>query len=160
MAGVWPLYGLLVLLTLASCDSKSGRPFEDSPPINSELLRRGIGGEPSTLDPGQADDVFSFDVIRDLYEGLTTESAAGAVEPGVASRWSVDPTGTKYTFLLRGDAKWSNGQSVRAQDFVSAWRRVVDPTRASPVADLLRPIAHASEIIAGRLAPTALGRAR
>lgn len=144
-------------MTLAACDSKSGHSFRNSSPIDSQLLRRGIGGEPATLDPGQADDVFSFDVIRDLYEGLATETAEGAVQPGVASEWSVDPTGTKYTFLLRGDAKWSNGENVRAQDFVSAWRRVVDPTRASPVADLLRPVAHASEIIAGRLPVTALG---
>ena len=78
------------------------------------------------------------------------------MQPGVAASWNVDPTGTHYTFQLRPDAKWSNGKMIRAQDFVSAWRRVVDPKRGSPVADLLRPIAGASEIIAGRLSPSQL----
>ena len=70
--------------------------------------------------------------------------------PGVAASWTVDPTGTKYEFHLRHDARWSNGAPVRAQDFVNAWRRVVDPKQGSPVADNLRVIAGAEAIIAGR----------
>jgi oligopeptide transport system substrate-binding protein len=62
-----------------------------------------------------------------------------------------------YTFQLRPDAKWSNGSVVRAKDFVEAWRRVVDPRLASPVADTLRPIAGAAAILAGRLPPSSLG---
>ncbi len=143
-------------MTIHGCDSKTGRSVQSRIPINVELLRRGIGGEPASLDPGQAGDVFSFEVVRDLYEGLATESAEGVVQPGVAASWNVDPSGTHYTFQLRHDAKWSNGKTIRAQDFVSAWRRVVDPKRGSPVADLLRPIAGASEIIAGRLSPSQL----
>ena len=121
------------------------------------VLRRGIGGEPASLDPGQAADTFSFEVIRDLYEGLTSELPDGTVVPGVASSWKIDQTGTRYTFQLRPDARWSNGAKVRAMDFVQAWRRVVDPQRASPVADTLRPIAGAAEIIAGRLPVNSLG---
>jgi oligopeptide transport system substrate-binding protein len=109
------------------------------------------------LDPGKAVDTYSFEVIRDLYEGLATEAADGELQPGVAAAWEVSPSGTEYTFDLRENARWSNGQKVRAQDFVSAWRRVVDPKRASPVADLLRPIANAAEIIAGQLPPEKLG---
>jgi oligopeptide transport system substrate-binding protein len=109
------------------------------------------------LDPNKAVDTFSFEVIRDLYEGLATESPDGTVQPGVAENWEISSSGTKYTFEIRKDAKWSNGERVRAQDFVSAWRRVVDPKEASPVADLLRPIANAAEIISGRLPPEKLG---
>jgi ABC-type oligopeptide transport system substrate-binding subunit len=109
------------------------------------------------LDPAEASDTFSFDVIRDLYEGLTTESPDGAVMPGVAASWTVDPSGIQYTFQLRADAKWSNGKQIRAQDFVEAWRRVVDPKRASPVADTLRPLAGAAEIISGQSPPSTLG---
>ena len=54
--------------------------YSDNP-----VLRRGIGGEPASLDPGEAADTFSFEVIRDLYEGLTTETPDGAVVAGVAS---------------------------------------------------------------------------
>jgi oligopeptide transport system substrate-binding protein len=120
-------------------------------------LRRGIGGEPASLDPGEAADTFSFEVIRDLYEGLTTEQPDGTVVPGVASSWNVNATGTEYTFQIRADAKWSNGVRVRARDFVEAWRRVVDPKRASPVADTLRPVAGAAAILNGRAPPSSLG---
>jgi ABC-type oligopeptide transport system substrate-binding subunit len=109
------------------------------------------------LDPGKAADIFSFEVIRDLYEGLASETPDGAVVPGVAASWTVDATGTEYTFNLRAEAKWSNGARVRAVDFVEAWRRVVDPKRASPVADTLRSIAGAAAIIAGQSPPSSLG---
>jgi len=69
----------------------------------------------------------------------------------------VDQTGTQYTFHLRANAQWSNGKRVRAQDFVIAWRRVVDPAQGSQVADDLRLIAGASEIIAGKASPDTLG---
>jgi oligopeptide transport system substrate-binding protein len=120
-------------------------------------IRRGLSGEPSALDPATAADNFSQEVVRDLYEGLTTESPRGDVEPGVASSWTVDPTGTVYTFHIRSDAKWSNGNPIRAQDFVSAWRRVVDPKNGSPVADDFRLLVGANAIINGTAAPTSLG---
>ena len=102
-------------------------------------------------------DTFSSEVLRDLYEGLTAESPSGEVIPGVASSWSVDPSGTLYTFKLRTDARWSNGKPLTAQDFVFAWRRVVDPKSASAVADLLRVVAGASTIMAGKAPVTTLG---
>jgi oligopeptide transport system substrate-binding protein len=143
--------GLAALFACSSC-----RPGGNSNGAGDQLLRRGIGGEPASLDPGKAVDTFSFEVIRDLYEGLTTESANGDVQPGVAAAWNINPAGTEYTFEIRKDAKWSNGQKIRAQDFIFAWRRVVDPHEASPVADLLRPIANAAEIISGKLPPDKL----
>jgi oligopeptide transport system substrate-binding protein len=116
-----------------------------------------LGGEPSTLDPAAAADSFSQEVLGDLYEGLTIESTNGDVLPGVASSWTVDSSGTQYTFIIRTDARWSNGKPVRAQDFVTAWRRVVDPKRASPVADDLRLIAGAHSVMSGASPPTDLG---
>jgi oligopeptide transport system substrate-binding protein len=120
-------------------------------------LRRGLGGEPGTLDSGAAVDSFSLEVLGDLYEGLTAESADGTVVPGVAASWTVDPAGTRYDFHLRHDARWSNGAPVRAQDFVNSWRRVVDPKQASPAADNLRVILGAEAIIAGRANLNSLG---
>src|SRR5271168_1997567 len=126
-------------------------------PEDTATLRRGIGGEPGTLDPGAAADSFSLGVLGDLYEGLTAESADGTVVPGVAASWTVDRTGAKYEFNLRHDAHWSNGAPDRAQDFVNAWRRVVDPKQGSSVADNLRVIMGAEAIIAGRAIPSSLG---
>lgn len=148
--------GLLSLLAGQGCDSNTG-PSADKSHDSNVVLRRGIGGEPASLDPGKAADIFSFEVIRDLYEGLASETPDGAVVPGVAASWTVDATGTEYTFNLRAEAKWSNGARVRAVDFVEAWRRVVDPQRASPVADTLRSIAGAAAIIAGQSPPSSLG---
>lgn len=133
-----------------------GMPNQGSSLDSTETLRRGLGGEPGSLDPGGAADSFSLEVLGDLYEGLTAEGADGNIVPGVADSWSVDSTGTRYEFHLRRDAQWSNGTPVRAQDFVNAWRRVVDPKHASPVADNLRIIRGAQDIIAGHAIPSAL----
>lgn len=141
-------------MALSACSQHAGHSTA-TPSI--AVLRRGLAGDPASLDPAGASDTFSTQVLQDVYEGLTSESPAGDVVPGVASSWTVDATGTQYTFQLRPDARWSNGKRIRAQEFVAAWRRVVDPKQGSPVADDLRLIAGAGEIIAGRSPPTALG---
>src|SRR5277367_2372768 len=146
---------LLIVTCLAMSLCSCGESTNDVAAEN--VLRRGLAGEPSSLDPAVAADNFSFQLLQDLYEGLTIESANGQVLPGVASSWNVDPTGTEYTFYLRNSARWSNGKPVRAQEFVSAWRRVLDPARGSLVSDDLRLIAGAPEIIARRLPASELG---
>jgi oligopeptide transport system substrate-binding protein len=140
-----------LLVGFCSCSEPTDRAS------SAQLLRRGLAGEPASLDPAAASDNFSFQVIQDLYEGLTAESSSGDVLPATASSWSVDSTGTEYTFRIRPEARWSNGKPVRAQEFVLAWRRVVDPKSASPNSDDLRIISGASKIIAGLLPPSALG---
>ena len=146
-----------VLAFIAGCNPDHEAGAQQRLANDAATLRRGLGGEPSTLDPGAAGDNFSLEVLNDLYEGLTAESPTGEVVPGVAASWSVDESAMRYEFNLRQDAKWSNGSALRAQEFVSAWRRVVDPKTAAPGADNLRLIAGAEEIIAGRAAPSSLG---
>jgi oligopeptide transport system substrate-binding protein len=155
--GLLGSFASILIVLGVGCHTKHGPAGQLSPVENAATLRRGLGGEPGTLDPGAAADSFSLEVLGDLYEGLTAETADGAIVPGVAASWTVDSTGTKYEFRLRHDARWSNGASVRAQDFVNAWRRVVDPKQASPVADNLRIILGARDIIAGRAFPSSLG---
>jgi oligopeptide transport system substrate-binding protein len=120
-------------------------------------LNRGLLGEPSTLDPQLADDTYSFQVIRDLYEGLTAEDRAGRIVPGVASSWQIDSSGTVYTFHLRRDAEWSDGSRIVAPEFVQGLRRAVDPLTASGSADNLLIIKGAADIIAGRKKVSELG---
>jgi oligopeptide transport system substrate-binding protein len=153
---IW-LIILFALFESSGCNSGNDPSAKATHNSEGQILRRGLGGEPASLDPAEAVDTFSFEVIRDLYEGLTAEAPDGTVVPGVASSWTVSPSGTQYVFHLRPDAMWSNGARVRAKDFVEAWRRVVDPKQASPVADVLRPIAGATAIILGRLPPSSLG---
>ncbi len=123
----------------------------------TRILRRGLPGEPRTLDPQLAEDTFSFPVLRDLYEGLTAEDRNGQIVPGAAESWTVDTTGTVYTFLLRPKAKWSDGDPTVATEFVQGLRRAVDPQTASGSSAVLAVIKGASDIIAGRKKVTDLG---
>lgn len=158
--------GILILCIsgIAGCGSHSNNKGAEAQPNASSraqtggrTLRRGLPGEPRTLDPQLADDTFSFQVVRDLYEGLTAEDRYGQIVPGVASSWTIDKTGTIYTFLLRPDAKWSDGKVTIAAEFVQGLRRAVDPRTASGSAALLAVIKGASEITAGRKKVTDLG---
>jgi len=148
----WPFLGIALMgVGILGC----GQP--QSPASTAQILHRGLSGEPATLDPAAAADTFSSAVMEDVYEGLTTESPSGEIIPGAASGWTADASGTRYTFQLRPEAQWSNGAPVRAQDFIAAWRRALDPTQGSPVADNLRLILGAPAIIAGKSPVSTLG---
>lgn len=120
-------------------------------------MTRGLGGQPGSLDPHRAEDAFSYDVLRDLYEGLVASTPDGEAIPATAASWTVDESGTRYVFQLRPEARWSNGDPVVARDFVEGFRRAVDPATASGAADLLRPIENASAILSGQLPTAQLG---
>lgn len=155
---------LLVITGAVAC-TRSGQNHEIGAAAQDQggksnrgaFLRRGLPGEPRTLDPQLADDTFSFPVLRDLYEGLTAEDRNGQIVPGAAESWTVDKTGTIYTFLLRPNAKWSDGDRTVASEFVQGLRRAVDPQTASGSSALLAVIKNASDIIAGRKKVTDLG---
>jgi oligopeptide transport system substrate-binding protein len=147
---------------VAGCGDKSPigdnllRPGAD-PGAKGRVLRRGLPGEPQTLDPQLADDTYSYQVVWDLYEGLTALDRDGTVTPGVADSWTTDPTGTIYTFSIRPNAKWSDGERVYAGEFVAGLRRAVDPRTASGSANLLSVIKNANEIIGGKKSVAELG---
>lgn len=112
-----------------------------------------------TLDPQLVEDVSGSEIIRDLFEGLTNQDAKGNLVPGVAESWEASEGNTVYTFKLRADAKWSNGDPVTAGDFVYAWRRAVDPATASPYSwymDIMS-ITNGAAIISGDKKPEELG---
>ncbi|MCZ8133197.1 MAG: peptide ABC transporter substrate-binding protein [Steroidobacteraceae bacterium] len=127
------------------------------PAAAGATLRRGNGPEPDSLDPHLARADSSANVLRDVYEGLTVLDRAGNPAPGVAERWEVSPDGLTYTFHLRADARWSNGEPVTAQDFVDSWRRLVTPATGAQYAKLLAPVEGAADVVAGRAPPTTLG---
>lgn len=127
-----------------------------SPPPHG-VLRRGNGPEPDSLDPALARSDSAATILRDSYEGLARLDSAARPVPGVASAWSVTPDGLTYRFTLRSEARWSNGDPVTAADFVRSWQRLVDPATGSQYAQVLAPVVHATDIVAGRLPPSALG---
>ena len=168
---------LFVGLLLTACgerDSEFGRPLEQrSQPVELVLLEdgrpdpavlakeqvvyRGNGEEPATLDPQQALGVPSSHILRDLFEGLTTESPDGKIIPGAALRWNISRDARTYTFYLRRDLLWSNGEPLDAEDFVYSLRRALDPETASNAANNLLPIQNAREVLAGELPVEELG---
>lgn len=121
------------------------------------LLRRGNGQEPESLDPHKAQTDSAQNIIRDLFEGLTVLSPDGRIVPGTAESWTLNDAGTTYTFYIRENARWSNGNPVTAHDFVYAFRRLVTPATASPYAQMLAQVTSARDIIAGNKSPDSLG---
>src|SRR5579862_5693483 len=95
------------------------------------VLNRGNGGEPRSLDPAFAGTVAESNILGDLLTGLTTLDAAARPVPGMAERWDISPDGRTWTFHLR-QASWSDGRPVRADDFVFAWQRMLDPRTGAP----------------------------
>jgi len=135
---------------------------EDGRPVPAVLadvqeLHRDNGQEPQTLDPHLAEGLPSAHILRDLFEGLTGESPEGRIIPGAAIRWNISRDGKTYTFYLRRDALWSNGDPVTAEDFVYGLRRSADPATASKYAQVLLPIENAAEVLSGDLPTSELG---
>jgi oligopeptide transport system substrate-binding protein len=118
---------------------------------------RGNGPEPDSLDPQKARSVEAQNILRDLCEGLTSLAKDASVAPGAARDWTVSADGRTYTFHLRPEARWSNGDPVSAPDFVAALQRLVDPATASQYAQVVDVITNAHDIIGGRKAPGTLG---
>ncbi len=113
----------------------------------------------ATLDPQLIETVDDSDVARQLFEGLYTEGPTGDLIPAGALGYDVSDDKMTYTFHLRPEAKWSNGDPVTAADYVYAWERLVDPATASSYAWYmeLMQIENATAVIAGEKPPTELG---
>jgi oligopeptide transport system substrate-binding protein len=122
-----------------------------------QVLRKGNGAEPESLDPHRAESVTASNILRDLFEGLTLEAADGTLVPGAAERWDVSADGLSWTFHMRRNGRWSNGDPVTARDFEFGLRRSCDPATLNEYSSILYPILNAEAVISGRLPPDALG---
>ncbi|PWC31488.1 hypothetical protein TSO352_31210 [Azospirillum sp. TSO35-2] len=127
-----------------------------SPASAETVLNRGNGGEPVTLDPHLTDGRVESNIFRDLFEGLLVYGPDGRLLPGVAESWDVSEDGLTYSFHLRANAKWSNGDPITADDFIYSLRRAVAP-HGGPAAANLRLIEKADAVMAGTAPPTQLG---
>ena len=148
----------LAALALFGCGKQNGTtPSSAASTPEPVILLRGNGPEPDSLDPQKARSNEAQQVLRDLYECLTSVGKDGSVAPGVATSWEVAPNGLGYTFHLRPDARWSNGDPVVAEDFIAGMRRLVDPATASQYAQIIDVLLNANDIITGRRPPSSLG---
>ena len=115
--------------------------------------------ESPSIDPGLVEDVAGGDIVRDLFEGLLNQDADGNLIPGVAESWEASDDKMTYTFHLRDNAKWSNGDPVTAHDFVYSWQRAASPELASPYSWYISimSIVNGDAVIEGEVAPSELG---
>lgn len=93
----------------------------------NQSLVYNLGAQPESIDPAINTAVDGANVITACFEGLTRLDENGNVKPGVASEWTISDDGLTYTFKIRKDAKWSDGEKVTAKDFAYAWERALDP---------------------------------
>ena len=146
------LLSLSSALVLAACggegstaDSSGSAGATDS----DQVLNLVESAEIPTMDSVQATDTVAFTALSNVNEGLYRQGLDGTVELGIAAE---DPTvsedGLVYTFTIRDEANWSNGEPVTAEDFVYSWRKLVDPAEAASYSYMMAGvIANATEVI-------------
>lgn len=123
---------LAVALVAAGCSSSSSSERGSDDP---KVLVLNNGGEPTSLDPPIGNDERSYSILNNTMEGLTRLAKNEPVpEPAMAERWDVSDDGLTYTFYIRENAVWTNGDPVTADDFEYSFKRLADPATASPAA--------------------------
>ena len=144
----------LIPLLLCSCGrdpvdkSPAGQPDDGVP----QILHLGNGAEPKALDPHVVTGVTEHNIISALLEGLVTENPKTLEpQPGAAESWSVSDDGTVYTFALRSNGKWSNGDTVTAHDFVFSFERMLSPGLSAEYAEMLFVMKNAAAFHEGTL---------
>ena len=143
----------MILATLAACGTPGGGDSSGG----EKVFRYATNTEPTTFDLTKGNSIGDNEIQHAISEGLT-RNTGGNVTPGIAESWDISEDGCVYTFHLR-DANWSDGQPIKAQDFVYSWQRLVDPAVSSPYAWYLDTIGvkNAAGVNAGELAPDELG---
>ncbi|MSU69696.1 MAG: peptide ABC transporter substrate-binding protein [Opitutaceae bacterium] len=155
--GVYILLAAATLL-LAGCARKSRAAFaNDGTTVAAggattpKILRYGNGAEPQDLDPQVVTGTVEHRLILTFLEGLVSEDPNLNTIPGVAEKWALSPDGLVYTFYLRPDAKWSNGEPVTAQDFVQSYQRMLTPVLAAEYSYMLFHVVGAKDYSQGKL---------
>jgi len=143
--------GALGLLAgvLAGCGPGVG-PVDQG--AHNKVLNITVGTEPEDIDPHVVTGVPEHHIIVALTEGLVAEDPVDLHPvPGTAERWEVSDDGTVYTFHLRGNAKWTNGDLVTADDFVQSYKRILTPALASKYSYMLFVMKGAEDYSLGKL---------
>lgn len=153
-------YWIAVAVSFASAAASSqgiSYPLSGTALHAKQELIRSNGAEPETLDPANVETMPAMSVVNDMFEGLTAIDAGGRVVPAIALSWKqVNPT--TWVFKLREKTVFSNGEPVRAQDFVYSWQRFLNPKTASSYAGTFGMfLVNGAEIVEGKKPPATLG---
>ena len=133
----------ILLVCLVGCDLGPSNVITGS---ENQILHIGNGTEPKDLDPHSVTGVPEHNIISALLEGLVSVNPKDLTPmPGIASSWKISDDGRTYTFFIRENALWSNGDQVTADDFVWSWKRMLSPLMASEYAYQLFTIKNAKK---------------
>ncbi len=136
----------IFLCTLCSCT----QPSNVETALDEQILHFGLGSEPQYFDPHLATSVAAHNIISALLEGLVSEDPKTLKPiPGIAQSWEISDDGKIYTFTLRENSRWSNGDPVTAHDFVYSFHRILNPNLGAQYASMLYPLKNAKPLHLG-----------
>ncbi|MCU5471507.1 peptide ABC transporter substrate-binding protein [Bacillus paranthracis] len=145
---------LVTSLLLTACNNKENKSDKEA---KKQVLNVTVSEEIPSLDTAKTMDGTSAHVMQNIFEGLYVLDDQDQPIPAVAKSFKRSEDGKKYTFDLRKDAKWSNGDNVTANDFMFAWKRAINPETSSQYAYMLFYVKNAKEINKGTMPLDALG---
>lgn len=141
----------ILAVTLAGCSTgKADSKKEEAKGSVKQEISVSLPAPLSTLDTTQTTDKITFTIVQHLFEGLYRFDDNSQPVPGLAEKVDISQDGKTYTFTLRDDAKWSNGEKVTSADFLYAWKRLVNPATVGPNAYLLDNVINSQEIREGK----------
>ena len=133
------LYSVVVILFIVASCSESINPVDSG--LENQIYHHGNGSEPQGLDPHIVTGVPEHHILISLCEGLTIPNPnpndMNGYMAGTAESWSISDDGKEYVFNINKNAKWSNGESVTADDFVWSWKRILTASLGSQYPDML-----------------------
>ena len=146
---------VMVGTMLAGCGTPGSKSSNDSS-SDGKVFRYSTNTEPTTLDPTKGNCIPDNEIQHAVTESLV-RNTGGEITPGVAESWEVSDDGLTYTFHLNPDAKWSDGEQIKAQDFVYSWQRLMNPDTAAPYAFIGEYLKNGYAIEKDQMDPSELG---
>lgn len=145
--GLYVLLVLTMIFTLTACgnetktsETKIDNTKQEETAVAAKTdLKFILHNEPEILDPVIAADSSCVPIFTNVFEGLTTLNGNDQVVPGVAESWDINEDGTVYTFHIRDNAKWSDGEPVVADNFIYTWEKVMNSETAADYAWIMLP---------------------
>jgi oligopeptide transport system substrate-binding protein len=141
----------LLLVTVIIAGILTGCQGNTPPETTEQRLVYAMASEPPIMDPGLNYYLSPSNVLQNLFRGLYKLDVEGNVVPCIATDCEIDETGTVYTFNLRTDTKWSDGEPLDAYDFEYSWKRILDPEVGASTSYALDSIKNAKKCAAGEL---------
>ena len=151
---------VLAGLLLTACggnEKKETSKSNEGAVATSQTIKISSPAPISTLDTTQTMDKNTFTTVQHLFEGLYRFDDDSTPVPGLAEKVSISDDGLKYTFTLKDDIKWSNGEPITAQDFLYSWKKLVTPATIGPNAYLLDNVKNSKAIRNGEKAIDEIG---